>query len=56
MFSFFISLLSKIYRNKTFCESLLEKFYTMNSQPKGKEQEKKEDQDKGKEQDKEKGK
>ena len=29
-FSFLISLLSKIYENKEFCKSLLEKFYTMN--------------------------
>ena len=65
MFSFLISLLSKIYSNKTFCESLLEKFYTMNSDLKGngkeqekeKKDEKKEEQkEEGKEQEKEKGK
>ena len=55
MFSFLISLLSKIYENETYCKSLLEKFYTMNSElkgkvkEKGKEQEKAQEQEKGKE-------
>ena len=65
MFSFLISLLSKIYSNKTFCESLLEKFYTMNSDLKGngkeqekekKEEKKEEQKEEGKEKEKEKGK
>ena len=52
MFSFLISLLSKIYENKTYCQSLLEKFYTMNAELKGKskEQEKGKEKGKGKEQ------
>ena len=36
-FSFLISLLSKIYEDKTFCEPLLEKFYKMNFELKEKE-------------------
>ena len=36
-FSFLISLFSKIYEDKIFCESLLEKFYTMNVVLKGNE-------------------
>jgi hypothetical protein len=56
MFSFLITLLSKIYKNKIFCESLLEKFYTMNSELKGKGKEKEKEKEKKEEKGEEKGK